>query len=494
MKSTEFKKSYLYEGLLKEEIRSVKLWETAGRYIAEAQLTADQITQLFQQVEQGATQAGGNRTLIGQGKDVAGAVTKAYQDLKSKVETSATMQYFDQKYEEAAAKLKQATGGDQGVMTYVQKYRDFAKAHPVAQSLIYGALIAAAGITGAGAGGAAALGLLKMTDKLLQGEKFSSAAIKGAETGALAYGASKIGDLIKGQGDTTTTTTNYQSSTTGMQPASPWDIPDSFKQRYPVDKFVYKSDGMDYYEIFDKAGNKVANFDTSNMMENFSLNASQVTALFESIAIQEGLWDQFKNRVVGSPEERAEVGQQIKQGVSKVAGAVAQKAQTVGKNITTKITADKLKNAWTAAGSPTDSDAIARLLTAQGVSNDVVTSAMNALNIAQVDTAKLPDISKLSKEQMQQLLALLDQPAGKTHTGGKVAGQVSQTPNAIRKRQARAAQKEMPAVFTSNRTAAQPAPTQQQPSLTDLVRQRQSQGMTENYAEFKQKLQEAKNK
>jgi hypothetical protein len=42
-------------------------------------------------------------------------------------------------------KLKQATGGDQGVMKYVQKYRDFAKKHPVAQSLIYSALICASG-------------------------------------------------------------------------------------------------------------------------------------------------------------------------------------------------------------------------------------------------------------------------------------------------------------------------------------------------------------
>ena len=65
------------------------------------------------------------------------------------------MQNFDQIYDQAAAKLKQATGGDQGVMQYVEKYRKFAKEHPIAQSFIYAALIAAAGISGAGAGGAA---------------------------------------------------------------------------------------------------------------------------------------------------------------------------------------------------------------------------------------------------------------------------------------------------------------------------------------------------
>jgi hypothetical protein len=154
------------------ETRTYKLWENAGRKLMEAQLTADQITQIFQQVEQGATAAGGNRTLIGQGKDAAEAVNKAWEDLKTKVQNSGPIKGVDAMYDQAAEKLKQATGGDQGVMKYVQKYRDFAKAHPVAQSLIYSALIAAAGITGVAPGGAAVLGLFKLVDKLLQGEKF----------------------------------------------------------------------------------------------------------------------------------------------------------------------------------------------------------------------------------------------------------------------------------------------------------------------------------
>lgn len=474
MKSNEFKKSYLYEGLLKEEIRSVKLWESAGRYIAEAQLTAQQIAQLFQQVEQDVTAQGNNRTLIGQGKDAAGAVARAYQDLKGKVETSATMQYFDQKYEEAAEKLKQATGGDQGVMTYVQKYRDFAKAHPIAQSLIYGTLIAAAGITGAGAGGAAALGLFKMADKLLQGEKFSAAAVAGAETGLAAFAASKLGDLIRGvkPGEQVPAPTDGQPiSTAGYDFANKdYYLSPSGTQTIAVPK-GYGSpweEGTKAYNIRQQLKSQMG------VQESVVYTPAQITALFESIAIQEGLWDQFKQKslnVIGSPEERAEVSQQIKQGVSKVAGAVAQKAQTVGTNLTTKVTADKLRKAWATAGSPTDSNQLTQFLVKQGIDAGIVNNSLKAVGVEAQPSAQLPDISKLSKEQMQQLLALLDQPASKQHTGGKVAGQVSQTPNAIRKRQARAAQKEMPAVFTSNR-----------------------QSVAESYEEFKQKLQEAKNK
>ena len=47
-------------------------------------------------------------------------------------------------------------------------------------------------------GGAAALGLFKLTDQLLQGKDIRSALYTAGKTGALAAGASSLGDLIKG--------------------------------------------------------------------------------------------------------------------------------------------------------------------------------------------------------------------------------------------------------------------------------------------------------
>lgn len=450
-------KSYLYEGLNSVDTKSMMLWESAGQSIAEAQLTPQQITQLFQQIEQGVTAAGGNRTLIGKGKDVASAVNKAYQDLKGKVENSATMQFFDQKYEEAAAKLKQATGGDAGVMKYVEKYRSFAKKHPVAQSLIYGALIAAAGISGAGAGGAAALGLLKMTDKLLQGEKFSSAAIKGAETGALAYGASKLGDLIRGdQGQTTTSSDSYTSTQTGYMDSIPLKgqvHPDWLKQ-YPTSQFQYQWDGSEGWRVLDKASNRLVGTFTSgyppadtimpgvaNNFESRQLTSKQVTQLFEAIVIEAGLWDKFKTNVLGEPEEREEVKQQFKQGVATVAGAIGQQARRIGTNLTTKITADKLQKAWKAAGSPTDSDQIIKMLQAQGIDQDVINGAVKTVSATYSPEQKFDWVAKLTPDQRQQMIAQIKKML---HTGGRVAGQVSQTSGAIRQRQARAAAKQAP--------------------------------------------------
>jgi hypothetical protein len=180
------------------------LWESAGIKLREAQLTADQIQQLFAEIEKGVTAGGSNRTMLGKGKDAASAVNKAWEDLKSKVQDSKPIKNIDAAFDQAVAKIEAGLGGpDNKVNQVIQKYRKFAKDRPISQSLIYAALIAAAGISGAGLGGAAVLGLLKMTDKLLQGEKFSSAAYAGGKTGALAYGAGQLGQAMKG-GDTET--------------------------------------------------------------------------------------------------------------------------------------------------------------------------------------------------------------------------------------------------------------------------------------------------
>ncbi len=192
----------LYESLDTSNKQSALLWENAGRAIKEAELTGDQITQLFTNLQGAANDAGVNRTGIGKAKDTAVAVNNAWKDLKSKIYNSGPLEQFAGKYDKAAGELKDKLGGDDGtVMKIVQKYRDFAEEHPIIQGALYGALIAAAGITGAGVGGAAALALFKLVDQMIQGKDIRSAIYSAGKTGVMAYGASKLGDLIKGGGD-----------------------------------------------------------------------------------------------------------------------------------------------------------------------------------------------------------------------------------------------------------------------------------------------------
>ena len=204
MKITEFKtyerRHMLLESLDTNNRNTYLLWESAGKQLKEAALTPQQIQGLFGEIEKSATAAGGNRTAVGAGLDkVNQVIVKPWNDLKAKIYDSGPMQGFAEKYDQAAEALKQKAGGDEGkVMQIVNKYRRFAEKHPIMQGFIYSALIAAAGISGAGLGGAAALGLFKLTDQLLQGKDVRSALYSAGKTGALAYGASKLGDLIRG--------------------------------------------------------------------------------------------------------------------------------------------------------------------------------------------------------------------------------------------------------------------------------------------------------
>ena len=116
----------------------------AGKYLAEANLTPAQINDIFSNVEQQAIASGNNKTVAGKvggavgsavGK-ATGAINQAYQNLLDKVSSTAPVQAFDSKMDQLMGQLKTATGGDQGVNKYVQKYRAFAQKHPVAQGLL----------------------------------------------------------------------------------------------------------------------------------------------------------------------------------------------------------------------------------------------------------------------------------------------------------------------------------------------------------------------
>ncbi len=262
MRLEQLKTSYLTEGLDYEHIRSVRLWESTGLKLKEAALTADQIQNLFAEIEKGATAAGGNRTMLGKGKDAVTAVNKAWEDLKTKIQDSGPVKGFDQKVSDALSKIGLGTADPQfngEVNKWVQKYRDFAKKHPIAQGAIYATLIALAGISGAGVGGAAALGLLKMADKLLQGERFSSAAYSGAKTGAMAYGASKIGDMIKGKPEGDPTAAGGDTSAIQKGLADDQAFQDRLLNKFPPDQgyTVAAGEGGKSLQVLDATGRKV---------------------------------------------------------------------------------------------------------------------------------------------------------------------------------------------------------------------------------------------
>jgi hypothetical protein len=495
----EFKTFYLYEGLNKSEIKSVQLWESAGRKLAEAQLTADQIQKLFQEIETTGTASGSNRTLLGKGMDAAGAVKKAYDDLVSKVQNSGPVKNVDALYDQAAEKLKQSTGGDDGVMKYVQKYRDFAKAHPIAQSLIYSALIAAAGITGAGAGGAVALGLFKMVDKLLQGEKFSTAVGKGAATGAMAYGASKLGDLVKGQPNPidakmasglpnnipldplTPRQEVYQTALKAVRDTIASGKTDSMSLRdaaaSAVEKFGTNVGGKVHLQTLDILVDKAVmvgqvqltreHIDRDTTIMTWALNESLgkprggihlteagVKLLFTTIVTEAGMWDKVKG----------------------AAGAAANKLATVGKNLTTKVTADKLMTAWKNAGSPTDSNKIMQLLqTDFKINPEVIKQATEKVGIpsAALPAIPAPAAAPATTSPSPAIMRGGEKVIGSGSTdAAKASGTTPVKPTAVTARPATAA------TATTSDQAAQAATPAEQPAQAATPAEQPAQAAT----------------
>jgi hypothetical protein len=375
--------------------------------------------------------------MIGKGKDAAAEVGKAWEDLKTKVANSGPIQNVDAQYDKAAEKLKQATGGDAGVMKYVEKYRAFAKAHPVAQSLIYAALIAAAGISGAGAGGAAALGLLKMTDKLLQGEKFSSAAYAAGKTAALAYGAGQVGKALQG-GDQAPASISrdadaqpggfYGQDINAGQPLAWMSNDPNFGPR--INDILNSPDRSDAWkEVFKQNINKFGaavqpgsdpgmvsrTIRTASTIADMKtgLNEAQIRRMFYVAGtiqdkLTEGVWDKIKGATANAAGAVATGAAKGAVDKTKALGTtIANKAQTVGTNLTTKVTADKLMTAWKKAGSPTDSDAVAAIMKQAGVDDAIIASSMKAVSgqSAPADSAAPAPVDAQTQKFIQQLVA-----------------------------------------------------------------------------------------
>ena len=141
--------------------------------------------------------------------------------------------------------------------------------------------------------------------------------------------------------------------------------------------------------------------------ESRDLSHKQVLALFERVArlnnrmitegrLEEGIWDDIKS---GAGKGL----QGIKNVAGKAVGAVAQGAAKVGRSMTAKVTSDALTKAWQAAGSPTDSVEIEKLLQAQGVNPEVISTVFkaNSIPVSQATTAAqpMPDVMSTNRAE-----------------------------------------------------------------------------------------------
>jgi len=170
-----------------------------ARLLVEKNLTKDQVLQLFKDVEQGATDAGGNRTGLGKAKDATtqaiGSVQKMLSGARKWVKERPTYQAVDAEYNRAMTALGKV-GGESGeanaITKAIYKYRDAAKNYPRATGLAKWAIITAAGLATGGLGGAGVMAGLAAIDSALKdkeivdivGDATAAALVSGGIQGA----------------------------------------------------------------------------------------------------------------------------------------------------------------------------------------------------------------------------------------------------------------------------------------------------------------------
>ena len=458
--------------------------------LCEVALTPDQIQQLFTTIEKGS-----DRTLLGKVKDAPGKISDAwFNKFGGMLQSSTPVKAFDQKFEEIKSSI---AAKNPKLAASLAKYGEFAKNNPKLHKFLLGIAgsvaaalgVAVAGGIGAsvlaiGTGTAIAVGIVNIADRLLQGQKASTAIGRGATAGIVAgisaAAMAGIGKWAAGLREksipiadglekisykATRELSSYgmemKEMTQGFDVVVDADAASAiraavngikngdssaFGQLQDLGRLVHSADYK--ARMKDVAGfAKDMAFNNDSLLQWIKGLTQAATAVGGAAAGQAAGAAGEKPAATPAPKEgftaagkklsegqvymifnRISAQQQLTEGpMDFIKGAAAKgmdKLKTVGKNLTTKFTADKLNSAWQKAGSPTDSEEVAKVLTAAGVGDDVVKQVYTDLKIsaapeaqaAQAATGGYAEIKKsimqLNTKDKKRMIAYLTKQLG----------------------------------------------------------------------------------
>lgn len=443
--------------LTRDQRRVVEGIANQLRPLFEAPLTQTQIDQIFSQAEQNLTGAGVNRSGVGRAVDVtkaagsavgtaAGAVNKAIDGLGQYLQTTAPVQYFDQKFEDLKQKISAKLGADSKTMAIVDQLGQYAKANPGKTAFVIGALTAVAAFTTGPAGGAVAGQVLRGAVELLKGEKLSTAVGKGIKSGAYGFlagmGIKELGEYlgavevvrenipgytglakIKFMREGTGTPFQYIEGTipSKLYPKIEYllnsanaafdrgDIAGGVRTYQAIKNIVESPDMIEGVKSI-AANNAALVQQAQTQAKNIGLAINSISSAAQG-AVQAATSTGAAKTAPAQPTAAAPAtpaanaaptttavpanfnqvrenhirltNKEIKE-IFAVADSLLNEGpmdwlKTKGKNITTKVTADKLKSMWTKDGKPMDSEQIALILDQAGVSSVVIASTFDAV-------------------------------------------------------------------------------------------------------------------
>jgi len=159
--------------------------------VMEANLTPDQINNIFANIEKTATN---NRTALGKGVDAAKFINDKINELGRAVQKAGPVQNADAKFDQLKNKIGSS---DAKVVQGIKAVSDWAKANPGKASAAVAVLTVAAAIAAGPMAGALTGFLARATKDLLKGEKLSTAVGKSLKTAAIGAVVGAIADGVK---------------------------------------------------------------------------------------------------------------------------------------------------------------------------------------------------------------------------------------------------------------------------------------------------------
>jgi len=429
--------------------------------LIEATLTADQVKDIFKNVEQQAVAGGDNRTLAGLGVDGVKQVNAIIDKAGKWLQDTTPVKNFDAKFE----KLKNDINTkfpDSKILDGVSNLAIWVKDNPGKTAAVIGILTALASLAGGPVGGAIAGQVLKGATELLKGEKLSTAIGKGIKTAALGYLSGKafemLGNWVGGfreqaipfgpkdaglekvsWGATKTLTAPGMSSTETIQGFNITVFPE---QREAVTQAMNAiRDGQaGGFDTLKTIAREINTPEYKSSISSIMQGARQVQLSNDSLlqwinGVSKAGQALSQGAVAGAstmpPKQESYYRQtrplsegqvyvvlkkvtasQLNEGpmdwIKKGAAAVGKGIDRVGQNITNKVTYEKLLAGWKLDGSPTDSEELKKFLASMEVAPDIVNKVYTDMKIDSVGaaTAETPAAASAYKQVKDQVLKL----------------------------------------------------------------------------------------
>ena len=429
--------------------------------LIEATLTADQVKDIFKNVEQQAVAGGDNRTLAGLGVDGVKQVNAIIDKAGKWLQDTTPVKNFDAKFE----KLKNDINTkfpDSKILDGVSNLAIWVKDNPGKTAAVIGILTALASLAGGPVGGAIAGQVLKGATELLKGEKLSTAIGKGIKTAALGYLSGKafemLGNWVGGfreqaipfgpkdaglekvnWGATQTLTAPGMSSTETIQGFNITVFPE---QREAVTQAMNAiRDGQaGGFDTLKTIAREINTPEYKSSISSIMQGARQVQLSNDSLlqwinGVSKAGQALSQGAVAGAstmpPKQESYYRQtrplsegqvyvvlkkvtasQLNEGpmdwIKKGAAAVGKGIDRVGQNITNKVTYEKLLAGWKLDGSPTDSEELKKFLASMEVAPDIVNKVYTDMKIdsAGAAAAETPAAASAYKQVKDQVLKL----------------------------------------------------------------------------------------